>query len=133
MSAYSEVNTEFKDGELLIEALTAMGFTPRNCIGNPQQLEGYQGDRRQQRADIIIPRSQVGGASNDIGFVKGADGTFRAIISAYDSHRYDGKWLNTVKANVADAGIQRTAKRMGLRVASRKVTKGQIEYEFLKV
>lgn len=133
MSAYSEIKTEFKDGELLIEALKTMGFTPTNCIGNPQSLEGYQGDRRQQKADIIIPRSQVGGASNDLGFIKGPDGTYKAVISDYDSRRYDSKWLNTVKANVADAGIQRTAKKMGLRVASRKVTKGKIEYEFLKV
>ena len=110
-----------------------MGFQPRNCIGNPQNLEGYRGDRRQQSADIIIPRSQVGGASNDIGFVKGPDGKYKAIVSDYDSRRYGQTWLNTVKANVADAGIQRTAKRMGMRVGSRKVVKGQIEYEFLKV
>lgn len=132
MSAYSEVATEFKDGDLLIEALKTMGFNPTNCIGKPQNLEGYRGDRRQQKADIIIPRAQVGGASNDLGFVKGADGKFKAIISDYDSRRYNGEWLNTVKANVADLGIQRTAKRMGMRVVGRKVTKGQIEYQFLK-
>lgn len=132
MSAYSEVKTEFKDGELLLEALTTMGFKPRNCIGKPEHLEGYHGDQRQQVADIIIPRAQVGEASNDIGFVKGPDGTYQAIISQYDSGRYDSKWLNTVKANVADAGIQRTAKRMGMRAVSRKVSKGKIEYEFLR-
>lgn len=108
-----------------------MGFQPRNCIGNPQNLEGYQGDQRQQRADIIIPRSQVGGASNDIGFTKGPDGTYKAIISDYDSRRHGQTWLNTVKWNAGDAGIRREAKRMGMLAVSRKVTKGQIEYEFL--
>lgn len=109
-----------------------MGFQPRNCIGQPQHLEGYHGDQRQQVADIIIPRKQVGGASNDIGFVKGPDGTFRAVISDYDSSRYTSKWLNEVKTNVADLGIQRQAKRMGLRLGERKVVKGQIQYEFLR-
>lgn len=132
MSAYSEVKTEFKDGDLLLEALKAMGFQPRNCIGTPANLEGYHGDQRTQVADIIIPRAQVGNASNDIGFVKGPDGTFRAIISDFDSTRHNKKWLNEVKTNVADAGIQKQAKRMGLRLGSRKVVKGQIQYEFLR-
>ena len=132
MSAYSEVTTQFKDGDLLIEALTAMGFTPRNCIGKPDHLEGYHGDQREQVADIIIPRKQVGGVSNDIGFVKGPDGTYRAIISDYDSTRYNGKWINEVKTNVADLGIQKQAKRMGLLLGERKVVKGQIQYEYLR-
>lgn len=132
MSAYSEVKTEFKDGDLLLEALKAMGFQPRNCIGKPAHLEGYHGDQREQLADIIIPRAQVGTASNDIGFVKGPDGTFRAIISDYDSTRHNQKWLNEVKTNVADAGIQKQAKKMGLRLGKRTVVKGQIQYEFLR-
>lgn len=146
MSAYSETSTEFKDGELLIEALTAMGYKPRNCIGNQQALESYTGDYRTpdgqghtsdmnkaMKADIIIPRKQVGGSSNDIGFVKGADGKYKAIISDYDSTKHNVKWLNEVKVNVADAGIMRTAKKAGMRIAGRKVNKGQIVYEFIKV
>ena len=77
MSAYSEQTTEFKDGEVLIQALLEMGFGEvRNCIGNPEQLEDYQGRKRKQVADIIIPRKYVPGASNDIGFVRNADGKF---------------------------------------------------------
>ena len=133
MSAYSEVTTEFNDGKLLIAALTEMGFKPQNHIGNPQHLEGYHGDKRPEVADIIIPRSQVGNASNDIGFVRGADGKFSAIISSFDSRKHDQKWLNKVKVGVADAGIQQQAKKLGLRVSSRKVVQGQIQYQFIKM
>lgn len=130
MSAYSELKTEFKDGELLLAALTGMGFKPINCIGKPQQLTGYHGDKRQEIADIIIPRSQVGGASNDIGFVK-RGGKFHPIISDYDSQTYDSKWLDKVKVGSAEAGILRQAKRGGLRLSSKKVVNGVTEFQFI--
>lgn len=133
MSAYSEVSTQFTDGELLIEALTEMGFTPENHIGKPQHLTGYHGDKRKDVADVIIPRAQVGGSSNDIGFVRGDDGKFRAIISEYDSRHYGEQWLKKLRAGYADKGILRQAKLAGLRAIGRKVVKGQIQYEFLKV
>lgn len=132
MSAYSEVSTQFNDGELLIEALTEMGFTPQNHIGKPQPLTGYQGDKRTDVADIIIPRTQVGGSSNDLGFIRGEDGKFKAIISDYDSTKYNEKWLKTLRTNYADKGIMRQAKRAGLRFVSKKPVKGQMHYEFLK-
>lgn len=145
MSAFNEVQTEFRDGDTLIDALKAMGFTPTNCIGNPQPLVGYQGDFRTAdgeghtrdanlalKADVIIPRSQVGGSSNDIGFARGTDGKYKAVISQYDSRRYDGKWLNDVKANVADIGVQKQAKRIGLKLGKREVKNGQITYQFIR-
>lgn len=133
MSAYSETAVkDFKDGELLIQALEEMGFKPVNCIGKPQHLEGYQGDKREQTADIIIPRKQVGGAANDIGFVRKPDGTYTAIISEYDSSRYNAGWLKKLRVSYTDKGIQRQAKRAGLTAVKRESGKGQIVYEFLK-
>ncbi len=132
MSAYNTVKTRFKDGELLIEALKSMGFNPRNCIGHREQLEGYQGDKRKDVADIIIPRSQVGHLSNDIGFVKGEDGSFGAVISEYDSTKYNSVWLSKLKIQVADQGILRQAKRAGFRIGERRVLKDHIEYQFLR-
>ena len=134
MSAYSEVKTQFNDGGLLIEALEEMGFKPENHIGNPQRLTGYQGDRRTDVADIIIPRTQVGRASNDIGFVRGSDGTFRAIISDYDSSKYDTQWLKQVRASYTDKGIMKSAKLAGLRFVSKakNAKTGKMDYQFLK-
>lgn len=145
MSAFNEIQTEFTDADNLIDALKAMGFNPTNCVGDPQPLVGYMGDFRTldgnghtrnaelaMKADIIIPRSQVGGMSNDIGFQRGEDGKYKAVISDYDSTRYDAKWLNTVKANVADVGVQKQAKRAGLKITKREVKNGQIAYTFLR-
>jgi hypothetical protein len=139
MSAYSETQTTFKDAELLIAALLEMGISEvRNHVSNPVTLEDWHGNKRPEKADIVIPRRAVGSAANDIGFVKGADGTYGAIISKHDatSNRYDGAWLRKLKATYADKGIMRTAARKGLRFVSKKnVTVGgklKTEYEFIK-
>lgn len=147
MSAYSEVVTQFTDGELLIEALREMGFQPVNCIGNPKPLVGYQGDFRTadgeghtkdaskaMRADIILPRAQVGGASNDIGFKRGADGKFAAIVSDYDSSRYNAEWMKKLRAGYTDKGIMKSAAKAGLKFISKgknPITQ-KMDYQFLK-
>jgi hypothetical protein len=89
-----------------------MGFKPTRH-GSPVQLEGYTGDRRTQTAEIIIPRKQVGAASNDIGFKQQADGTFTAIISDYDSRTYNADWLKTVKLHALEAKARRIAEQHG--------------------
>jgi len=59
-----------------------MGYQP-TVHENAINLYGYQGDKRKQVAHIVIPRSQVGGASNDVGFEKVGDG-YILHLSAYD-------------------------------------------------
>jgi len=145
MSAYSEVQTQFTDGELLIEALKELGYNPVNCIGKPEPLIGYQGDYRTadgeghtrdaskaMRADVIIPRSQVGGSSNDVGFVRGSDGKFSAIISDYDSRRHNAEWLKKLRTAYAEKGILKQAKRAGLTLTGKKTVNGKVQFQFLK-
>jgi hypothetical protein len=133
MSTYNEARTDFKDAGILIAALAAMGYTVvENCIGNPQPLIGFQGDMRTldgvghtkvaaeaMRADIIIRRKYVGGASNDLGFVRGTDGKFSAIISDYDSSKHNPAWLAKLRGEYAEANVVRTMKKMGARITSR--------------
>src|SRR5664280_695491 len=82
MSKYSSIDTCFDDQDALVEALKADGFQPLlatdQVAGDP--LTGYQGDKRKDRAHVIIPRQQIGGASNDIGFRRGTDGTFTHLL-----------------------------------------------------
>jgi hypothetical protein len=59
-----------------------------------KHLYGYQNDQRAQTAHVIIRRQYVGGAANDVGFVRQADGSYKAIISEYDSSHYNQTWLN---------------------------------------
>jgi hypothetical protein len=124
-----------------------MGFQPKNCIGKPEPLIGYQGDYRTadgeghtkdaskaMKADIIIPRAQVGGASNDIGFRRGPDGKYGAIISDYDSSRYNAEWMTKLRAAYTDKGIMKSAAKAGLKLISKAknpVTQ-KMDYQFLK-
>lgn len=133
MSKYGDIQTQFTDGGLLIEALEEMGYKPINCIDKPQQLEGYQGDKRKETAHVIIPRKQVGGAANDIGFTKGPDGKFRAIISEYDSNRHNAEWLGRLRDNYTEKGVVKVAKQNGFRAVSRKAANGKRELEFIRI
>ena len=83
------------------KALAEMGFTQVEVHQTAQHLYGYQGDVRPQTAEVIIRRTFVGPASNDIGFKRQADGTFDAIISGYDLARHSQQWLNRLTQRYA--------------------------------
>lgn len=119
MSAYQQQNTEMTDLDCLKEALEGEKLrSGQECKPvvhkEAQQLEGYHGDKRKQKAHIIIPRAQVGGASNDIGFEKQADGKIIAHISNFDSGHYDQKWLTKIKAKYAKIHGKKIARKAGL-------------------
>jgi hypothetical protein len=110
MSAYREQKTSINDAQCLMTALQAKGFKPVRHTA-AVQLEGYHGDRRQQTAEIVIPRAQVGSASNDIGFKLQANGNYTAIISAFDSTKYNEAWLKDVRVRALEAKAKKIAGR----------------------
>ncbi len=135
MSSYAEVKTNFNDGELLIKALETVGYNAENHIGAPINLIGYHGDMRKDKADIVVPRKQIGSASNDIGFRRQDDGTYKAIISDYDSTRHNKSWLDKVSVSYSELQVQKTAKSLGYRMVSnsgKKLANGNIKYAFIK-
>ena len=96
MSAYAEYETIVCEEKFLVEGLTAMGYRVE-VHAEGAHLIGYHGDERPERAHVIIRRAQLDSASNDIGFVRGTDGRFRAILSEYDrSIGFDDRWLGKV-------------------------------------
>ena len=90
-----------------------MGYKPE-VHEEPKYLYGYQGDKREQKAEVIIRRAYVGSSSNDIGYVKGPDGNFKALISDYDSHKHNAEWQNKVSTyyNIEKAKLTCENKRM---------------------
>jgi len=62
-----------------------MGYKPK-VSEKPKNLVGYQGDKRRQKAHIIIPRSQISSASNDIGVEK-VGKEYIMHVSEYDEGR----------------------------------------------
>ena len=100
MSHYSEVQVEFRDRAALVAALERLGFQGKLEVHQEAKaLYGYQGDRREQQAHIIIRRQHVGPAANDIGFQQYSDGLYRAHISDFDrkDNGYNDSWLGKLK------------------------------------
>lgn len=129
----------------MVKALQDMGFTA-DMIRHTEQaqhLEGYQGDKRAQTAEIIIPRRHVGGAANDIGFKLQEDGTYEAIISDYDSRSnrarqgthwkgpgsYNGDWLNKLNQRYAYHNLKEELSNQGFFIESENEENGEIFLE----
>jgi len=143
MSAYSHISeVKFNSLECLKEALAEIYGEEAAAIiytEEAQHLMGYQGDTRPEVANIIIPGSGrakrkgtpnlVGSASNDIGFHLQADGSYKLMISEYDSRKHGVDWVNNLKKLAATALIKKNAKKNGYTI--KKVTNQAGNTEFI--
>ena len=117
----------------MLKALADVGYTTVEVHQEPQQLCGYHGDLRSQRAHVIVRRQYVGRASNDLGFVKSSDGTYRAIISDFDKGRHNDAWMLKLTDSYSEHGVVKQAARQGLRFLGRKKdAQGQVQLQFLE-
>ena len=101
MSHFSRFKTRFVDQASLCAALSDVGYKTVEQHAEPVHLFGYRGDWRADKANIVVRRQQIGIASNDIGFLRQADGTYEAIISDYDKRRHDDAWLQKLAQRYA--------------------------------
>ena len=113
MSAYGEFETIMCEERFLVEGLSNMGYHVE-VSSQGAALVGYQGDERPEKAHVIIRRGHLDSASNDIGFARGADGRFRAILSEYDrSIGYSDQWLGKVQQHYKESQTLAVAKAKG--------------------
>jgi hypothetical protein len=129
MSHYSEVQIEFKDRAALVAALGRLGFQGKLEVHQEAKyLYGYQGDRREQQAHIIIRRQHVGLAANDIGFQRQSDGTYRAWVSEFDQRQngYSEAWMGKLKQAYGVEKARAEAKKRGYRVTEQKLDDGRV-------
>jgi len=125
---YCSIQTQFKNTQALVEALAETGNWNVSQIEvhkTPQNLYGYKGDVREDVAHIIIRRAVVGGASNDIGFLKQEDGTYKAIISKYDRGRHNDQWIGNLKGNYAFHVIKNQQRARGRQVERQRMPDGR--------
>ena len=101
MSHFSRIKTRITDKAALVKALGDVGYKTVEARGTPQHLYGFVGDRRAQTAEVIVRRWHVGWFSNDIGFSRGADGCFEAVISDYDRRKHSQAWLDRLTQRYA--------------------------------
>ncbi len=128
MSRYCKVLTQFTDQDALLSALMETGSWTQAQVeihNEPQNLLGYKGDVRVERAHIIIRKKNVGRMSNDIGFVRNGDGNYEAIISEYDSSRYGERWIGELKGNYAYHKIKAEQENCGRDVCRERTSAGR--------
>lgn len=127
MSAFHAYNCPFSDRDSLVESLEAQ---EPNFRGNvevhevPQPLYGYHGDVRKDTAHVIVRRQNMSSASNDMGFLKGEDGKFRAIISDYDRHRFNDKWIGDLLISHNKQQAVNILRHKGFRVTQERTEGG---------
>ena len=135
MSAYLPFETEFNDRDCLVKALAendVIQYTNVEVHETPQNLVGYHGDMRQQKAHIIVRRKDIGGASNDIGFLKGENGKFTAIISDFDKNKHNAHYMTGLKRSYAAARMHKEARRQGLKLKSDTMVNGKRVVKYLQ-
>lgn len=135
MSHYTAIQTEINDVDCLKKALEAMGFMGKvEVYETAQPLYGYRGDVRAQKAHVIVRRKYVGAQSNDIGFERQPDGTYKAHISEYDrnSLRYNEEWIGRVKQNYTAEKITKEARRQGYSITKAKAENGKLRMVLVK-
>lgn len=115
MSEFVVCDTEISDLDSLKDALIDLGI-PAKAIDvheNPVNLNGYKGDKREQKAHVVIRRSNIGRSSNDIGFERGTNGKYKIWVSDYDKRCGLGKKIN-------EELLQTYSKQQILKAARRK-------------
>lgn len=128
MSHYNILKTELRNKNSLIKALMRRGWKKEaiEVHDDAQHLQGYTGDTRPETAEIIIRRRNVGAASNDIGFKLQADGTYRAIISDYDQHRYGKQFMSDLELDYGVEQAQAAFSMNGWQYTETKDEKGNV-------
>ena len=91
MSEYVKIETQYTDEALLRQAVETVCkqhiMRPElHEAGDERALVGYLNDAREETAQFIIRRNVLspGGYSNDVGWTRQPDGTYRLIVSEYD-------------------------------------------------
>lgn len=120
MSHMSRItHIKFLDKQLLIDSLIEQGFTSDQievADGNELELIGYDGRTRNIKGCIRIKRKHVGRMSNDLGYVYESDGvSIIPIISDYDKHQYNDKWLGKLKQSYLNVLTQKQLTNRGYR------------------
>lgn len=113
----------FKDRGLLLAALGDIGYAQIEQ-GETLALYGYKGDRRAETAQIVVRRTHLGSASNDLGFAR-TDSGYIPILSEYDrAALHGGRLLPKLRTAYAERVVERVRGR--LKGSARRVTEGSV-------
>jgi hypothetical protein len=123
VSHFTRLKTRLTDQPALVRALADVGYKLVETHDTPQTLYGYRGDKRAEQAEVIVRRKYVGQASNDIGFRRTADGSFEAIISAFDRRKHSRAWLDRLTQRYAYHVARAKLQEQGFDLVSEETAK----------
>lgn len=118
MSKFLTINTVFRDLDTILETLKEMGYDDIQT-GHNITLKGYLNDDRAERANIRIDKKYLGSVSNDIGFIKTAEG-YKMVIGDYDkAHLREGRFVQDFTQLYAKNMTLKTLKKKGYTVTQK--------------
>ena len=124
MSHYSKIETQIVEQDALLKALKDFGYGMVEVHNEPTNLYGYQGDRRNEVAHIIVRRRYISNLSNDIGFLRTQDGRYKAIVSEYDQDILGESFVSDIcQAYAYHAVVAELIEKQGFVVEKREVDK----------
>jgi hypothetical protein len=127
MSHYTVLKTRMTDVKALVQALADVDLQQVEVHATAQQLVGIGGDAREQTAEVIIRRKHLGWLSNDMGFKRGADGSFNVVVSDYDQKWCTQDWLDRLLQRYAYHVARTKLEEKGFALVSEKAqATGQI-------
>jgi hypothetical protein len=113
VSKYLSFQAEaFADRRLLLAALADLGYRDVEQ-GEALALYGYQGDRREETAELVVRRRHVGRLSNDLGFRRTPDGLV-PVVSEYDRRTLlGGRLLERLRTAYSEQAVEEVRRRLG--------------------
>jgi hypothetical protein len=134
LSEYAVIQTQFRDAAVLAAALTDIGFPaqaiewheePAVLHGPTIEVPGY--------AHLVIRGQHVGPGANDLGFVRGSDGVFQALVGVMEQRSRgwhgpnDQTWLGRLAAAYAVRQLAAQYQAKGWRVTITRQADGVVE------
>jgi hypothetical protein len=111
----------FTERGLLLAALADLGYDHVE-EGDALPLFGFQGDRREETAEVVVRRQHLGRLSNDLGFAR-TDGGLVPVISEFDQRTLlGGRFLARLRTAYSERVVE--AVRRSVRGTARHTVEG---------
>ncbi len=98
MSYWTTIQTEMVSMEYLLKALQDVGLHVVEVYDDAQPIYRWSEDARATLSEVIIRRQYLFVDSSSMGFKRGEDGRFRAVISRKDRKRLNEEWIKRLTA-----------------------------------
>lgn len=138
MSAYKKIECDFVDKDILLKALSLLGFEA-SMHDEPVNLTDYMGKQRSEKATIVVGRDQINsmftGASNDIGFIWNEESKkYDMICSEYDKRLLiDFRVIQAYAKEAIEAVLKKNGFKIKVNIAEEEFKKRQMTDMTLKV